>query len=77
MNFGTGRLRDDEYPSHYYEEFLEHVKSCYEGQFWHALPGKVADFWKNRSSGAGQDKQNDTSPALTELEKEYNPRTCL
>ena len=34
----------------YYEEFLEYIKSKYEGQYWHALPRDVARFWagKNR-----------------------------
>ncbi len=34
-----------EYPVRYYEEFLDHIKSKYEGQYWNALPRDVARFW--------------------------------
>lgn len=32
----------DEYPVSYYERFLQHVRSQYDGVFWHALPREVA-----------------------------------
>lgn len=38
----------EKYPVQYYTEFLEYVKSRYEGEYWHALPREVARFWKNR-----------------------------
>ncbi len=33
-----------EYPAEYYEEFLRYVKDRYEGEYWHALPGEVAQY---------------------------------
>ena len=36
----------EEYPIDYYREFLEYVKSRYEGQYYHALPREVAALWK-------------------------------
>jgi peptidoglycan/xylan/chitin deacetylase (PgdA/CDA1 family) len=38
----------EEYPARYYVEFLEHIKSKYEGQYWHALPRDVSRFWTDR-----------------------------
>jgi hypothetical protein len=46
MNFGETAIQMDEYPCAYYAEFLQHVKTEYEGQFWHALPREVAAFSK-------------------------------
>jgi hypothetical protein len=41
----------EEYPVHYYEEFLHYIKNKYEGQYWHALPKDIARFWAmNRST---------------------------
>jgi glycosyltransferase involved in cell wall biosynthesis/peptidoglycan/xylan/chitin deacetylase (PgdA/CDA1 family) len=37
----------EKYPARYYEEFLNYIKTKYEGQYWHALPKDVARFWKN------------------------------
>jgi uncharacterized protein len=34
-----------EYPLNYYTEFLHHVESRYAGQYWHALPRDVSQFW--------------------------------
>lgn len=44
MNFKGTNLGLEEYPSEYYEEFLQYVKSQYHGSYWHALPRDVADF---------------------------------
>lgn len=33
------------YPAHYYEEFLQHIKTRYAGQYWHVLPREMAQFW--------------------------------
>ncbi len=47
MNF-DGRLHNyEEYPVALYEEFLNYVKSRYEGQYWQALPRQVARFWSD------------------------------
>jgi hypothetical protein len=35
----------DSYPSLYYEEFLQYVKTRYAGQYWHVLPREMAQFW--------------------------------
>ena len=45
VNFGEGKLAADEYPARYYEEFLEHIRSEYQGRFWHVLPRDMARFW--------------------------------
>jgi hypothetical protein len=43
----------DEYPVKYYEEFLEYIKSKYEGQYWHALPREVSRFWAGKYGRKG------------------------
>ena len=35
-------VRPDEYPVEFYKSFLEHVRSNYQGLYWHALPREVA-----------------------------------
>jgi hypothetical protein len=50
LYFGHEKPGIDEYPSRFYEEFLEYAKSAYAGHFWHALPRDVADFWEGRST---------------------------
>ncbi len=42
------RLHYEEYPVRYYTEFLEHIKSKYEGQYWHALPREASRFWTDK-----------------------------
>ena len=49
MFFGGNKLGLEEYPVRYYEEFLEYIRNKYEGQYWHALPRKVAHFWEKMS----------------------------
>jgi hypothetical protein len=44
-HFADGSPGEDDYPSHYYQTFLQYVKSQYEGQYWHALPGDMGQFW--------------------------------
>ena len=46
MQLDGERQRYDEYPVSYYRDFLNFVKSNYEGQYWHALPRDVARFWR-------------------------------
>ena len=50
MDFNNKGLRVDEYPAKYYVEFLEYVKSEYEGQYWHVLPKDMAKFWSKNLS---------------------------
>lgn len=52
MYFGGGKPGPEEYPAEYYEEFLDYVKTKYEGRYWHALPRDVARFWKKRDGSA-------------------------
>lgn len=35
----------DEYPAQLYRELLMHIKTEYEGQYWHLLPQQMASFW--------------------------------
>ena len=42
MNFTGKKLRSEEYPVKFYQQFLEYVKTTYEGTYWHALPMFVA-----------------------------------
>ena len=46
MNFNEGKRKKDEYQAEYYKEFLTHIKTKYEGQYWHVLPKQIASFWK-------------------------------
>lgn len=45
MNFNNTRCGIEEYPAAIYREFLEYIKSRYEGQYWHVLPKEMAKFW--------------------------------
>jgi hypothetical protein len=42
MHFGPDGISEEEYPSRFYEEFLQFAKSKYEGQYWHILPREMA-----------------------------------
>jgi hypothetical protein len=46
MRFDSGENPSLTYPCELYREFLEHVRSHYEGLFWHALPKEIAAFVK-------------------------------
>lgn len=48
MNFNGMRLGVDEYPAHYYEQFLAYIKTRYEGQYWQPLPQGISRFWSER-----------------------------
>ena len=50
MNYDGGKPTLEEYPAEYYEEFLLYTKTKYDGQYWNALPKKVAHFWKSNLS---------------------------
>jgi len=43
MNF-EDRHSSGEFPVRYYEQFLEHIRTHYAGQYWHALPREVAAY---------------------------------
>ena len=38
-----GTPKRNEYPAALYAELLEHVRTAYRGQYWHALPQEVAE----------------------------------
>lgn len=42
MNFNGHSRKGREYPSEYYREFLDHVRTEYAGRYWNALPRDVA-----------------------------------
>ncbi len=46
MSFEGEDIGLERYPADYYEEFLRHVASTYEGKYWHALPRDVARYWR-------------------------------
>lgn len=48
MHFGAGELQKERYPSDFYKEFLEYVRTKYSGRYWHALPRDTARFWRER-----------------------------
>ena len=41
------KKRQGKYPIEIYEELLKYVKE--KGNYWHALPGEVARWWRERS----------------------------
>ena len=45
MIFNGGSARMEEFPAEFYVEFLEYVKHNFGGQYWHALPRDIADYW--------------------------------
>jgi len=45
INFANNKLKENEYPVKYYAEFLQHIKTKYEGQYWQSLPKDMAHFW--------------------------------
>jgi hypothetical protein len=48
MNFGNSENKREEYPVGFYIEFLEYIINKYRGQYWHALPGDVSEFWRGK-----------------------------
>jgi peptidoglycan/xylan/chitin deacetylase (PgdA/CDA1 family) len=41
-----GTSGNDEYPIHFYEDFLRYVRDKYDGQYWAALPREVSRFYR-------------------------------
>ena len=64
MKFDDDKPGNECYPKAYYIDFLRHVASEYEGQFWNALPGEVASFWRSRDEAEKEATQmvGDTYP---------------
>lgn len=57
MSFNQAPIGLEEYPAEYYRDFLNHVKSCYEGQYWHCLPREAAGYYKQHSDSTAHDRQ--------------------
>lgn len=47
MSFSEENADIEEYPVSYYAEFLDYVRQRYDGQYWHILPGEIANYIKN------------------------------
>ena len=60
MRFPGNGLESEEYPVKFYEKFLDHIKTEYEGQYWHALPSEMADFWQS-TYGLGTEAQSEAT----------------
>jgi glycosyltransferase involved in cell wall biosynthesis len=61
MNFNGSGRRFDEYPCTRFGEFLEYVSQKFKGQYWHATPREVAQWYKATCRAASRNGQN--SPA--------------
>lgn len=48
LYFGKGKLGVEEFPVEHYARFLEWVEATYKDEFWHALPGEVAAFYREQ-----------------------------
>lgn len=46
MNFTGAKLGREEYPAHFYAQFLDYAATKYGEHYWHALPRDVARFFK-------------------------------
>lgn len=65
MKFDKGELEMEEYPKTYYEEFLRYIQREYAGEYWQALPGEVAEFWRTAMvSQSGHEEVKVTAGAL-------------
>jgi glycosyltransferase involved in cell wall biosynthesis/peptidoglycan/xylan/chitin deacetylase (PgdA/CDA1 family) len=56
MDFEGKKGARDKYPMRYYADFLEYIRSEYDGQYWNAIPGDVLRFWKALPQSAVRDK---------------------
>ena len=45
----------EEYSVEHYIEFLEYVRTRYEGRYWHALPREMARFWRTTAAARNQE----------------------
>ena len=47
MNFqNCSTCHNEEYPVHYYSDFIEYIQKTYRDQFWNALPEEIAAYVK-------------------------------
>jgi len=45
MGFNGGKLSLEEYSIDYYIDFIEYIRTKYQGQYWPSLPRDVVSFW--------------------------------
>lgn len=73
-NFNGTTIGFEEYPAEYYKKFLEYIKSRYEGQYWHALPKEIAEFWrKNYKNGSSATAISCKKPNVLMVVENYFP----
>jgi len=48
----------EEYPAHYYEEFLEYIKTRYEGLYWNPLPKDVAQYYLGNNGRKSMEEES-------------------
>lgn len=53
MNFPPEKSCCQTYPADFYRQFLEYIRSKYEGVYWHALPHEMARFVSGGQRQAG------------------------
>ena len=51
IDFSGNELNHEKYPVHLYEQFLNLIKTKYEGQYWNALPKEMSHFWVEQDRG--------------------------
>jgi glycosyltransferase involved in cell wall biosynthesis/peptidoglycan/xylan/chitin deacetylase (PgdA/CDA1 family) len=75
MCFDKRRPGVEEYPSAYYREFLEYVSRKYEGQYWHALPKDITEFFKRDVVNQGQGEV--TTLNREDVQERRQLRACM
>ena len=45
VHFGPGKCGSREFPAALYQGFMQHVKTKYDGQYWHTLPKTLAEWY--------------------------------
>ncbi|MCK4794588.1 MAG: hypothetical protein KAV87_63245 [Desulfobacteraceae bacterium] len=72
MNFGTKKNELEEYPSRYYQQFLEYIKERYDGEYWHVLPKEMARLFSLKIKQDFQNsRETETTNALNREGGEY------
>jgi glycosyltransferase involved in cell wall biosynthesis len=56
MDFDGKEGTRGKYPVRYYTEFLEYIRSQYDGQYWLATPGDILRFWRTLPQSAVKDQ---------------------
>jgi len=64
MSFNSKQPKFDGYPAEYYEDFLNYVKSKYEGQYWHVLPKEIARFWAKRQTSISGHRESPSNEGV-------------